>query len=106
MAKATRRTELAFTDIGKTGRAGADETEWGRRGGFGTPQVHEAYQEIQVQKAGRGQVGSGEGPTLRNQQLTPDCLKTAFGNQGHFISHSMWPDSRGSNRRSGESILT
>lgn len=57
----------------------------------------------------QAEVRSGEGPTcpmLRNRQLTPDCLKTAFGNQGHFISLSKWPDSRGSNRRSGERIVT
>lgn len=38
----------------------------------------------------QAEVRSGEGPTcptLRNRQLTPDGLKTAFGNQGHFISH-------------------
>lgn len=57
----------------------------------------------------QAEVRPGEGPTcptLRNRQLTPDCLKTALGNQGHFISRSKWPDSRGSNRRSGERILT
>lgn len=57
----------------------------------------------------QAEVRSGEGPTcptLRNRQLTPDGLKTAFGNQGHFISRSKWPDSRGPNGRSGERILT
>lgn len=79
MAKATRRTELALTDIGKTGRAGADQTERGQRGGFGTPQAHEADQEIQVQKAGGGQVGRGPNTSrtaepATNTELPENCI--------------------------------